>query len=89
MRDLDLDSTVDLWKLRESDLGRKGRRASDVRRKQVRNMAGEAENFGVVEFSIRIRDKREQNRLTKTHTHTNIHACSINSPLLKEGLCGK
>lgn len=84
MRDLDVDSTVDLWKLRESDLGRKGRRTSDVR-----NMAGEAENFAVVEFSIRIRDKREQNRLTKTHTHTQTYMpIALISLYLKKAFVG-
>lgn len=72
MRDLNADSTVDLWKLRESILGRKGRRASEVRRKQIGKMAGETENLA--EFSIRIRDKREQNRLMK-NKHSHQYTC--------------
>lgn len=65
MGDLNVNSRVDLWILGESVLGRKGWRASDVRKKQLRKMAGETEHFGIVEFCIRIMDKREQNRLTK------------------------
>lgn len=80
---MNADSTVDLWKLRESILGRKGRGAPEVRRK-IRKMAGETENFRIAEFSSRIRDKREQNRLIKKkHTHTNTHAWRNNSPLFK------
>lgn len=74
MRDLNADSTVDLWKLRESILGRKGRRASEVRRNQIGKTAGETENFGIAEFNIRIRDKREQNRLMKNN-HSHQYTC--------------
>lgn len=65
----------------ESILGRKGSRDSEVKRKQIRKMAGETENFGIAEFSIRIRDRMEQNRLMKIHTPTHIY--SIDSPLFR------
>lgn len=55
-----------------------------MRRKQIRKMAGETENVGMIEFSIRIRD---QNRLTKK-PHTGTHM-PVAIPLhLKKALIG-
>lgn len=52
-------------------------------------MAGKTEHFGIIEFSIRIRDKREQNRLTKKKPHRGAHMPVALIPLhLKKAFIG-